>query len=106
MVILNNVVIYNGISAEEIGLPSRRQISLPYVIHTNRELGLMLKGIKPLAKFVDGEGRFPDVMLRYFQMFSLPGVWCGVTRSWQPARLERCTTSISRFQAKNGASRL
>lgn len=29
----------------------------------------MLKGTKPLAKFADGEGRFPDVVLRYFRMF-------------------------------------
>lgn len=42
---------------------------MPYLIHTNRELGLMLRGLKPLAKFVDGEGRYPDVVLRYLRMF-------------------------------------
>ncbi len=41
----------------------------PYLVHTNRELGLMLAGSKPLAYFVDGEGHFPDVLLRYFRMF-------------------------------------
>ncbi len=41
----------------------------PYQIHTNRELGLMLAGLKPFAHFVDGEGHFPPVMLRYFRMF-------------------------------------
>lgn len=29
----------------------------------------MLNGKKPLAKFVDGEGRFPEVVLRYIRMF-------------------------------------
>jgi len=29
----------------------------------------MLRGIKPLARFVDGEGFFPAVMQRYFRMF-------------------------------------
>lgn len=29
----------------------------------------MLRGLKPLAKFVDGEGYFPDLMLRYFRLF-------------------------------------
>lgn len=42
---------------------------LPYKLHTNRELGLMLAGTKPLAMFVDGEGRFPEVLLRYFRLF-------------------------------------
>lgn len=51
-----------------MALPPHLQ-SLPYVVHTNRELGLMLRGIKPLAKFVDGEGSFPDVVLRYLRMF-------------------------------------
>lgn len=43
--------------------------TLPYMLHTNRELGLMLAGKKPLAMFVDGEGRFPDVVLRYLRLF-------------------------------------
>jgi hypothetical protein len=33
--------------------PSNRMDSLPYKVHTNRELSLMLKGSKPLAVFFD-----------------------------------------------------
>jgi hypothetical protein len=43
--------------------------NLPYQLHTNRELGLMLSGKKPLAMFMDGEGRFPGCVLRYLRMF-------------------------------------
>lgn len=43
--------------------------TLPYTLHTNRELGLMLAGRKPLAMFVDGKGRFPDVLVRYLKLF-------------------------------------
>ena len=46
-----------------------RKFHLPYLVHTNRELGLMLRGIKPLAKFVDSEGCFPEAVLRYVRMF-------------------------------------
>jgi hypothetical protein len=42
---------------------------LPYLVHTNRELGLMLRGIKPLAYFVDVAGREPDCLVRYWRMF-------------------------------------
>lgn len=41
----------------------------PYLIHSNRELGLMLAGTKPLAHFMEGEGFWPDCVLRYFRMF-------------------------------------
>ncbi len=41
----------------------------PYLIHTNRELGLMLSGKKPLAYFVDGQGSFPPALKRYFRLF-------------------------------------
>ena len=41
----------------------------PYMLHTNRELGLMLRGIKPLALFNDAKDRFPDVVVRYLRMF-------------------------------------
>jgi hypothetical protein len=41
----------------------------PYVLHTNRELGMMLRGEKPLAVFSDGLGHFPKVVLRYFRLF-------------------------------------
>jgi hypothetical protein len=42
---------------------------LGYEIHTNRELGMMLRGVKPLAEFADAYGRFPDAVVRYLQMF-------------------------------------
>ena len=43
---------------------------LPYLVHTNRELGLMLQGIKPLAYFAYlGQEDVPDCMARYFRMF-------------------------------------
>ena len=47
----------------------RPKITLPYKLHTNRELGLMLAGQKPLAMFVEAESRFPDVLLSYFRLF-------------------------------------
>ena len=43
--------------------------SLPYQVHTNRELGLMLAGEKPLASFVDGKGCFPESVSRYLRLF-------------------------------------
>ncbi len=43
--------------------------ALGYVIHTNRELGLMLRGLKPLAHFADVHEPFPDVLLRYLRLF-------------------------------------
>jgi hypothetical protein len=42
---------------------------LPYLVHTNRELGLMLRGIKPLAYFMDIIGQEPDICIRYWRMF-------------------------------------
>ena len=42
---------------------------LPYLVHTNRELGLMLSGAKPLAYFLDIVGREPDISIRYWRMF-------------------------------------
>jgi hypothetical protein len=42
---------------------------LPYLVHTNRELGLMLRGTKPLAYFMDVVGREPDICIRYWRMF-------------------------------------
>ena len=42
---------------------------LPYLVHTNRELGLMLKGIKPLACFTDIIDQEPDICIRYWRMF-------------------------------------
>jgi hypothetical protein len=42
---------------------------LPYQPHTNRELGMMLRGEKPLARFTDGFGHFPEVVERYLRLF-------------------------------------
>jgi len=43
--------------------------SLPYLIHTNLELGLMLRSVKPLAMFVEEYERTPDCLHRYLRMF-------------------------------------
>lgn len=43
--------------------------SLPYPVHTNRELGFMLRGTKPLSVFVDGKDRFPAAVCRYLRLF-------------------------------------
>ena len=43
--------------------------SFPYLIHTNRELGMMLRGEKPLANFCDVRDRFPEVVTRYLRLF-------------------------------------
>ena len=43
--------------------------SLPYLVHTNRELGLMLAGSKPLALMGYLEGDELDVIIRYLRMF-------------------------------------
>jgi len=42
---------------------------LPYLVHTNRELGLMLRGTKPLAYFMDIVGHELDICVRYWRMF-------------------------------------
>lgn len=43
--------------------------ALPYLVHTNRELGLMLRGIKPLAVFGWVEGSEIGSVQRYLRMF-------------------------------------
>jgi hypothetical protein len=43
--------------------------TLPYVVHTSRELGLMLKGAKPLAMFSYIETHKIPVLDRYLRMF-------------------------------------
>ena len=43
--------------------------SLGYQIHTNRELGMMLRREKPLAVFRDVERAFPQLVLLYLRMF-------------------------------------
>ncbi|MGA9794499.1 MAG: hypothetical protein WBQ17_03085 [Rhizomicrobium sp.] len=48
---------------------TERLRQLPYLVHTNRELGLMLRGTKPLAYFMDAVGREPEICIRYWRMF-------------------------------------
>lgn len=43
--------------------------TLPYRIHTNRELGLMLRGEKPLALFSDWYEQKSEVLERYIRLF-------------------------------------
>jgi hypothetical protein len=50
-------------------LPHLSKEALGYQLHTNRELGMMLRGEKPLALFSDWPSRFPDVVSRYLRMF-------------------------------------
>lgn len=50
-------------------MPISFAAQLPYVLHTNRELGLMLAKKKPLAHFADAEGRFPESVERYIRLF-------------------------------------
>jgi hypothetical protein len=42
---------------------------LPYLVHTNRELGLMLRGQKPMACFLDFPEAMPECVARYLKMF-------------------------------------
>jgi hypothetical protein len=48
---------------------SERPLQLPYLGHNGRELGLMLKGTKPLAYFLNFVPREFDVNIRYWRMF-------------------------------------
>ncbi|HZR85887.1 MAG TPA: hypothetical protein VFB02_03735 [Bradyrhizobium sp.] len=53
-------------------MPSMRSESprrLPYLGHNNRELGLMLRGTKPLAYFLNVVASEFDVNVRYWRMF-------------------------------------
>jgi len=50
-------------------MPSKKFVEFPYLVHTNRELGLMLRGVKPLAYFMEASGYEPDCMIRYFRLF-------------------------------------
>ncbi len=47
----------------------RRSFDLGYPIHTNRELGLMLRGLKPLAAFTMIVGDEPSALVRYLRLF-------------------------------------
>jgi hypothetical protein len=42
---------------------------LPYRVHTNLELGLMLRGTKPFAMFAVEYDRTPECLRRYLRMF-------------------------------------
>jgi hypothetical protein len=42
---------------------------LPYLGHNNRELGLMLRGTKPLAYFLNVVASEFDINIRYWRMF-------------------------------------
>ncbi|MGL4312487.1 MAG: hypothetical protein ACRCSO_00725 [Sphingomonas sp.] len=53
----------------ELNVPSTELRDFPYLIHTNRELGLMLSGRKPMASFADVKGRFPECVIRYLRLF-------------------------------------
>jgi len=62
---LSQLVERFGIVADDISGPARLRgwrplDELPYEIHTNRELGLMLAGKKPLAVFSDSYPSNPD----------------------------------------------
>ena len=46
-----------------------RKDALGYDVHTNRELGLMLRGTKPLSVFSDQYEAWADVVIRYLTMF-------------------------------------
>lgn len=48
---------------------SERLRQLPYLVHTNRELGLMLRGVKPLSYFMEVVDHEPDICIRYWRMF-------------------------------------
>lgn len=50
-------------------MPSQILWSLPYLEHTDREPGLMLKGVKPLAMFVDGRDCYPAGVIRFLRLF-------------------------------------
>jgi hypothetical protein len=48
---------------------SERHPQLPYLGHNNRELGLMLRGTKPLAYFLNVVDLESDINIRYWRMF-------------------------------------
>lgn len=50
-------------------MPSAWAERLPYLLHTNREFGLMMQGKKPLASFADAKGRYPSAVERYIALF-------------------------------------
>jgi hypothetical protein len=51
------------------GMHSEQHRSLPYLSHTGRELGLMLRGTKPLAYFLNVVASEFEINIRYWRMF-------------------------------------
>ncbi|WP_162130165.1 hypothetical protein [Novosphingobium sp. AP12] len=54
--------------------------SLPYLVHTNRELRLMLEGQKPFAMFCDYKDCWAEVVERYLHLFDRPILQGRMTR--------------------------
>ncbi|WP_246583963.1 hypothetical protein [Bradyrhizobium iriomotense] len=52
-----------------LSMGSAQPPQLPYLGHNGRELGLMLRGTKPLAYFLHFVPREFDVNIRYWRMF-------------------------------------
>lgn len=52
-----------------LGMRSERLRQLPYLGHNNRELGLMLRGTKPLAYFLNVIASDSNINVRYWRMF-------------------------------------
>jgi hypothetical protein len=50
-------------------MPSEKLYPFPYQSHTGRELGLMLRGTKPLAYFLNVVASEFDFNIRYWRMF-------------------------------------
>ncbi|WP_291177471.1 hypothetical protein [Erythrobacter sp.] len=58
---------------------------LPYLVHTNRELGMMLRGEKPLARFTTDALAPVPVLERYLRMFDRhveAGRFCKQVLAW------------------------
>lgn len=52
-----------------LSMRSERLRQLPYLGHNKRELGLMLRGTKPLAYFLNAVVRESEINIRYWRMF-------------------------------------
>jgi hypothetical protein len=52
-----------------LSMPSDQLYPLPYLSHSGRELGLMLRGTKPLAYFLNVVASEFDFNIRYWRMF-------------------------------------
>jgi hypothetical protein len=61
-----------GLKLDAIAMPAPHELTkeaLGYELHTNRELGMMLRGEKPLSMFSGVDGFFVWVVPRYLRMF-------------------------------------